>query len=351
MKLTTTQKKKAEKIAERAVFLVTPRVYVLCPICGGEFGNYDSDRLNIRNIFVQTTVTCLKCKRDVVVLEPMPKKWTRPADEPLAKEPEISETTAPEKAEDAAQPPILGVDPATAAADSQRFTELVEKAAADPKLQALLNHPGNAAILRNELGAGPNGTSSRFDAPTFGASAHDIDEAVEARLAGAVIPINNRPPARLWPSALLGALIAVLFMGALVGLALYFKIPLPVQKPSPEVQPTQQQSNTMLPGDDPGFLVGNAKPAALPFSWELSMNDEAWVAVDVDGKELVPGSVIPRGRAFGGVAIDKVSIRCGKPGAMSYWIDGKQVSPMNNAELPDKVEVVTLTAGMYPKEQ
>lgn len=338
MKLTATQKKKIEEKAARGKFSFSLTVSVLCPICGTEFGKYPAASLNLLNRFVQATVFCSNCKQEVAVMEPFKKPEELTATE-TALEPDQptpgrgAENAAPaETIEDTAHPPITGAGKADMLSF---FTEDL----------------ANKELARKSL----EPTTSQFDAPTFGMKGHDIDEEVEEATA---------PKFPVPRAALLGALISIVFFALLGAAAWYFEIPLPQQKPAPMVQPTLQPEARPLPpadgstgtqwnkitcGDKPnGECTANPVP---PFQFALTMNEDAWVEVDVDGKESLPGHILKKDENHIWFSVSKVNVRCGKPGAISYFIDGKSISPVNSADKPDKVEVVNFAAGMYPKEQ
>lgn len=330
MKTATARKKKDEALPPKPMMLVAKlrvrnsiaTVDQLCPRCDN--GLTSPAITDVANLD-EAVISCHNCGAEVVTFEPA-------LESDRAIPGTGSETAAPGIPEDTAHPPILGEGKADMLSF---FTEDL----------------ANKELARKSL----EPTTSQFDAPTFGMKGHDIDEEVEEATA---------PKFPVLRAALLGALISIVFFALLGAAAWYFEIPLPQQKPAPMVQPTLQPEARPLPpadgstgtqwnkitcGDKPnGECTANPVP---PFQFALTMNEDAWVEVDVDGKESLPGHILKKDENHIWFSVSNVNVRCGKPGAVSYFVNGKPETPPNSADKPDKVEVVNFVSGKYPKEQ
>lgn len=331
MKTTAAQKKKIAKLAERAVFSVFQRVVVLCPVCGQTFGEYQAESLNYINRFVQSEDTCPSCQTLVTVLAPiMPiRKQKEPK---AAAEPEkTAEITEEPVSYSSSPPPVYGTenaDPPPNTGASEGRADFVKDAV--PPTQQWYE-----------------GARERREVPMFGTTEEDINKVVDT--------LPGEPPKfPFWRSAFTGAAIAVLFMGAVIAGAYLWHVPLP--KPTPAVQPTATQGWTSLAICPPGGTCAVTTEPPTTFGFELTMNEDAWVQVEVDGRESLPGYILKKGANHIWFDVNNVKVRCGKPGAVTYLVNGRKISPKNAAEKPDKVEVVNLTAGVtlgkeaYPKD-
>ena len=192
-----------------------------------------------------------------------------------------------------------------------------------------------------------------------------------------VVPRPERTFARMTFSALLGSLIAWALV-VIVGLSVWDSYGRPriayvmsthatLSPSTPPEQgiPTQSQvtegakhdldaadtpaQTIQMQGRDSnesstGITFPTVTGTSLPITVHIDIHDRCWAQVTQDGK-IIRSGFVPANFSRDYTADSTLEFRLGCPGEAQFWLDNKPVSPVNGAQDPTKVELVTFKAG------
>jgi len=154
------------------------------------------------------------------------------------------------------------------------------------------------------------------------------------------------PKSRHLRDILLGAL-----LGGLVGMAMLAIINPEALRPSRANVPVAVASKSVTASSDLNAFhdmsvsVGTTAPAAQGFPSMTSHDTDAEIVLDKDcwlevtGQSVIAGAIYPASKI--GLVIPS-QVRSGCPGAIHYFVGGKEVFPENLSKAPGKSEVVEL---------